>query len=617
MYRARDTRLGREVAIKTVNTPYTERFEREARAISALNHPNICTLYDVGSHDGLGYLVMELVEGEPLRGRLPWAEAARHVAAVCDALAAAHRKHIVHRDLKPGNVLLTPLGVKVIDFGLAKQEHFGESTAPAVTAPGSVMGTVTCMAPEQAAGKPADARSDLWAAGMLFFELLSGRLPFRSQNASAILAEIVDPAPLTLEFPPGVPPEAARIAEKLLSKDPAERYQHADDAAVDLRALLKSASSGRQAATVTSQPRPRRRFLRRAAAGAVLIAAAAIVVAWQWRAPKVHAPLMSTVPEANDSFKRAMLFVGTKQDLPRARQLLEKALALDPRFAHARAWYGFTDVLLIDSGLSNDTSWLYKAEAELQQALRDDPYRRERTRPWRRAISTRAAWTWCRARRRKPPSWIPTRRTAGACSRGTSQWRGEYDQSQALYKRLLDADPLFFPARANVGENLRQMGDPAASVREQEKIFEQDPDNMFALVFIGLARLNSGELPEARKALARARSLEPKNLQVRLLWALLLALEGKHDDALREMDPEVLKWGQLGIAASNVAEFYAALDDRPKALDWLDVAVRGGDERAEWFERDPLLSNIRAEPRFKQILDGIRSRREQRKHLGR
>ncbi len=469
VYRARDTRLGREVAIKTVNAPYTERFEREARAISALNHPNICTLYDVGSHDGLGYLVKELVEGEPLRGRLPWAEGARHVAAVCDALAAAHRKHIVHRDLKPGNVLLTPLGVKVIDFGLAKQEHVGESTAPAVTAPGSLMGTVTCMAPEQAAGQPADARSDLWAAGMLFFELLSGRLPFRSQNASAILAEIVDPAPLTLEFPPGVPPEAARIAEKLLSKDAAERYQHADDAAVDLRALLKSASSGRQAATVASQPRPRRTFLRWAAAGAVLLAAAAIVVAWQWRAPKVHAPLMSTVPEANDYFKRAMLFVGTKQDLPRARQLLEKALALDPRFAHARAWYGFTDVLLIDSGLSNDTSWLYKAESELRQALQDDPYSA-------RAHASLAACYFYQGRMDLVPGEAtkateldPNEKDGWSVLAWYYQCRGEYDQSQALFKRLLGIDPLYFPARANIGENLRQMRDPAASVRERRR----------------------------------------------------------------------------------------------------------------------------------------------------
>jgi len=180
VYRAHDTRLGRAVAIKTVNAPFTERFEREARAIAALNHPHICTLHDVGSFEGIGYLVMELVDGHPLRGPLPWKEAVRHVAEVCDALDAAHRKGIVHRDLKPGNVLLTPLGVKVIDFGLAREEHAGETTVAGVTAPGPVLGTVAYMAPEQASGRPADARSDLWAIGMLLFEVLSSRLPFRS-----------------------------------------------------------------------------------------------------------------------------------------------------------------------------------------------------------------------------------------------------------------------------------------------------------------------------------------------------------------------------------------------------------------------------------------------------
>ena len=179
VYRARDTRLGRDVAIKVVNAPFSERFEREARAISALNHPHVCTLHDVGSVEGTGYLVMELVEGEPLRGPMPWKEAARHAAEVCDALNAAHRKGIVHRDLKPGNVLLTTLGVKVIDFGLAKQEHAGETTVADATVAGTVVGTVAYMAPEQAAGRPVDARSDLWAAGMILFELLAGRLPYR------------------------------------------------------------------------------------------------------------------------------------------------------------------------------------------------------------------------------------------------------------------------------------------------------------------------------------------------------------------------------------------------------------------------------------------------------
>jgi len=241
VYKARDTRLGRAVAIKIVNAPFTERFEREARAISALNHPHICTLYDIGSLEGTRYLVMELIEGEPLRGPMPWKEAVRHVANVCGALEAAHRKGIVHRDLKPGNVLLTPLGVKVIDFGLARQEHAGETTA-AATAAGTVLGTVAYMAPEQASGRPADARSDLWAVGVLLFEILAGRWPFRGRSASAILAELLDLPALALEFPSGVPPELARIVQKPLAKDPAERYQHADDVAVDLRALGPEAS---------------------------------------------------------------------------------------------------------------------------------------------------------------------------------------------------------------------------------------------------------------------------------------------------------------------------------------------------------------------------------------
>jgi hypothetical protein len=299
VYRARDTRLGREVAIKTVNAASTERFEREARAISALNHPHICTLYDVGSHEGSGYLVMELVEGQPLRGPMAWA----------DAVAV---------DLR---TLVRP--------------------------------------PPQALRRAAGARG---------------------------------------------------------SEDPRsdEQPRHA----------------------------PRRRWLW-ALGGALAIAAMALGGVWQWQRSRVHPRLPSKVQEANEDFQRAMLFLSAQQDLPRARQLLQKALALDPAFAHARAMYGFTHVLLIDSGMSNDTSWLYKAEAELQRALKDDPN----------------------------------------------------------------------SARAHAS---------------------------LAMVYLY----------------------------------------------------------QVG--------------DTAKAIDWLDRAVRLGDERAAWFERNPLLASIRTDTRFRQIVDGIRSRREQR-----
>jgi tetratricopeptide (TPR) repeat protein len=155
------------------------------------------------------------------------------------------------------------------------------------------------------------------------------------------------------------------------------------------------------------------------------------------------------------------------------------------------------------------------------------------------------------------------------------------------------------------------MGDPGGSIREQEKVLEQDPKNMLALFLLAMAYQTEGNAAGAREALERARALEPQNYWVRLLWALQLAVEGKRADAVREMDSEVLKYGELMSVTSNVAEFYAVLGDRAKSLDWLDRAVRAGDDRAEWFQRDPLLANVQKEPRFRQIIDGIRYRREQ------
>jgi len=171
VFRARDTRLGRAVAIKVSNAKFSDRFEREARAISSLNHPHICTLYDVGPN----YLVMELVEGTPLKGPLPLSNALKYAGQICDALDAAHRKGIVHRDLKPANILLTKQGVKVLDFGLAHMT--AEPGDPTLTQAGAVMGTPAYMAPEQWDGKQADARSDLYALGCVLYEILTGKRP--------------------------------------------------------------------------------------------------------------------------------------------------------------------------------------------------------------------------------------------------------------------------------------------------------------------------------------------------------------------------------------------------------------------------------------------------------
>ncbi len=360
----------------------------------------------------------------------------------------------------------------------------------------------------------------------------------------------------------------------------------------------------RVAETRPSPPIRRRRWLW-TTAGALTLAAATFVGILRWQGQHRYAPSSSKVSEANEYFQRAMLFLETQQDLPRARQMLEKALDLDPRFAHARAWYGFTHALFIDAGQSNDTSWLYKAEEELRRALQDDPQSA-------RAHASLALVYFYQGRKeltaleaKRAIELDPNEKDGPNFLALYHTWNGEYAESQALLKPLLDSNPMFFPARVNFGDNLRQTGDPAGSIREQQKVLEQDPKNMLALASLAMAYQTEGDLAGAREALARARVLEPQNYQARLLWALQLAVEGKRADAARGMDLEVLKFGELIMVASNVAEFYAVLGDETKSLDWLDRAVRAEDERADWFQRDPLLSNVQREPRLRQSRVGM------------
>src|SRR2546427_8544812 len=183
VYRAHDPRLRRDVAIKISAAKFTERFEHEARTIAALNHPNICTLYDVGPN----YLVMELIEGIPLQGPLPVAQAIRYGVQICDALDTAHKKNITHRDLKPANILVTASGVKLLDFGLARVNSVVAATDAAQTTPlteaGIVFGTPAYMSPEQAKGEPVDARSDIFSFGAVLYAMLNGQQAFAPDSS--------------------------------------------------------------------------------------------------------------------------------------------------------------------------------------------------------------------------------------------------------------------------------------------------------------------------------------------------------------------------------------------------------------------------------------------------
>ena len=216
VYRARDTRLDRAVAIKQLTPEHLERFEREARAIAALNHPNICQVYDVGAD----YLVLEYLEGQPVRGPMPADEALRLARQIAGALLAAHERGILHRDLKPANILVTAGGTaKLLDFGVAKV--LKASPDATVTREGALVGSPAYMSPEQIEGQPLDVRSDVFGFGAVLYEMLAGHRAFSGQTTSQVIAAILRDDPVAFT----APPELERIIRRCLAKRPSDRYQ--------------------------------------------------------------------------------------------------------------------------------------------------------------------------------------------------------------------------------------------------------------------------------------------------------------------------------------------------------------------------------------------------------
>ena len=330
VYRARDTRLDRQVAIKVLATHLSsspelkQRLEREARAISSLNHSHICHLYDIGSQDGTDYLVMELLEGETVaerlrKGPLPLNEVLKVGVEVADALEVAHRAGIAHRDLKPANVMLTKSGAKLMDFGLAKPYGMsapatgmapaftavatlsGPSPVSPLTTAGSIVGTIQYMSPEQIEGKEADARSDIFAFGAVLYEMATGKRAFEGKSQISVASSILekDPEPISAAKPM-TPPAFEHVVKTCLQKNPEERYQTAHDIKLELRWIAEGGSSP-ATPVVASSPRSSRERLLWAAV--VTIAIVAGVLAGMFiKGPSQPARAIRTViapPESN------------------------------------------------------------------------------------------------------------------------------------------------------------------------------------------------------------------------------------------------------------------------------------------------------------------------------
>jgi Tol biopolymer transport system component/predicted Ser/Thr protein kinase len=296
VYKARDTRLDRTVAIKVLSAHLAdrddlhERFDREARSIAGLNHPHICSLFDVGNQDGTDYLVMEYLEGETLadrlrKGALPMEQVLQYAIEISDALDKAHRNGITHRDLKPGNIMLTKSGTKLLDFGLAKLEQDNNPATPfselatiqgGNTAEGTILGTLQYMAPEQVEARPVDARTDIFAFGAVVYEMATGKKAFEGRSQASLIAKILetDPPPIS-SLQPVTPPALDRLVKKCMAKEPEKRWQAASDVCDELKWIAEQ-GQGTQAAMQASGGVAKRGVRERLG---WLVAAVAILVA--------------------------------------------------------------------------------------------------------------------------------------------------------------------------------------------------------------------------------------------------------------------------------------------------------------------------------------------------